>query len=99
MTGEGKDLRTSGAVARGRPVRIQVEEEWIPAFEGETVAAALWASGIRTLRSSPVDRSPRGLFCCTSVCQECVVVVKGKREASCTLPVQDGMRVSLLINR
>ena len=93
---DGEDLRIRGAVTRGRPVRVQVDDQWIECYEGETVAAALWASGIRHLRSSPVMAAPRGMFCYMGVCQECVVVIDGRRETSCSFPVSDGLRVTLL---
>ena len=93
---DGGDLRIGGASTRGRPVRVQVDDRWIDSYEGETVAAALWASGIRNLRSSPVMAAPRGMFCYMGACQECVVVIDGKRETSCAFPVSDGLRVTLL---
>ncbi|GMR23411.1 MAG: hypothetical protein BMS9Abin37_1837 [Acidobacteriota bacterium] len=97
MDGEGlRDLRIRGIVTRGRPVRVQVDDQWIESYEGETVAVALWASGIRNLRSSPVVATPRGMFCYMGVCQECVVVIDGKRETSCSFPVSDGLRITLL---
>ena len=94
MDGEG--LRIQGGVARGRPVRFQVDDQWIESYEGETVAAALWASGVRNLRASPVMAAPRGMFCYMGVCQECVVVIEGRRETSCSFPVSDALRVTLL---
>lgn len=90
------DLRIGGAGRRGSPVRVQVDDQWIECYDGETVAAALWVSGIRHLRSSPVMAAPRGMFCYMGVCQECVVVIDGRRETSCSFPVSDGLRVTLL---
>jgi predicted molibdopterin-dependent oxidoreductase YjgC len=90
------DLRIGGGRGRGRPIRFRLDERWIPAYEGETVAAALWASGIRRLRSSPVVAAPRGMFCYMGVCQECVILIHGKRETSCSFPASDGLRVELL---
>ena len=90
------DLRIVGAVERGPRVRIEVDGETVDAFQGETVASALLAAGIRKLRTSPVTGSPRGIFCYMGVCQECVVVVDGRRETSCSFPVADGLTVSLL---
>ena len=90
------DLRIAGAVSRGRPVRFQVGDQSIQSYEGETVAAALWACGIRHLRASPVTASPRGMFCYMGLCQECVILVDGKRETSCSFPVSEGLHVTLL---
>ncbi len=93
---DGEDLRIQGAVTRGRRVRFRLDDKWIESYEGETVAAALWASGIRNLRPSPVMAAPRGMFCYMGVCQECVVVIDGKRETSCSFPVSEGLSVTLL---
>ena len=93
---DGEDLRIQGAVTRGRRLRFQVDDQWVESYEGETVAAALWAEGIRKLRSSPVMGAPRGMFCYMGVCQECVVVIDGRREASCSFPVSEGLSVTLL---
>ena len=90
----GGDLRIHGA--RGQRVRFQVDGQWIDSYEGETVAAALWASGIRNLRSSPVMGAPRGMFCYMGVCQECVVLINGERATSCAFPVSEGLQVTLL---
>jgi predicted molibdopterin-dependent oxidoreductase YjgC len=94
-----EDLRIGDADTRGEPVRFRVDDQWIESYEGETVAAALWASGIRNLRSSPVLEAPRGMFCYMGVCQECVVLIDGKRETSCSFPVSNGLDVSLLRSR
>lgn len=88
-----EDLRIHLGVTRGRRVRFQLDEQWVDAYEGESVAAALWACGIRHLRDSPVRAAPRGVFCAMGVCQECVVLIDGRREASCSYPVSDGLIV------
>ena len=90
------DLRIPGSRDRGRKVRFHVDGQPVEAYEGETVAAALWASGIRKLRSSPMLERPRGMFCYMGVCQECIVSIDGRRETSCSFPVADGLSVSLL---
>ena len=90
------DLRIRGSVERGPRVRFEVDGQSIEAYEGETVGAALLASGVRKLRSSPVEGAPRGLFCYMRVCQECVVLIEGRRETSCSYPVSEGLSVELL---
>lgn len=82
--------------SRGAKIRLLVDGQTVDAYEGESIAAALWASGFQGLRSSPVLKSPRGMFCNMGVCQECVVLVHGRREASCSVPVSDGLAVTLL---
>ncbi|MFM0368349.1 (2Fe-2S)-binding protein [Paraburkholderia aspalathi] len=68
----------------GRPVRAR---------QGESVAAALFASGTKTLRASPRNGVPRGMFCLMGSCQECLVVVDGRRALACRTTVIEGMRV------
>ena len=68
----------------GQPVSARI---------GESVAAALFASGTKTLRTSPRERSPRGMFCLMGSCQECLVMVDARRVLACRTPVADGMRV------
>ena len=67
--------------------------ESITAYEGETVAMALWAVGIRALRTSPKRGEDRGFFCGMGVCQECVVIIEGKRRESCMTLVRPGLAV------
>jgi sarcosine oxidase subunit alpha len=63
-------------------------------FEGEPVAAALLAHGIRTLRASPSGR-PRAAYCFIGHCFECRVIIDGVRQArACLEPVRAGMDVT-----
>jgi sarcosine oxidase subunit alpha len=60
---------------------------------GETLAAALWAVGVRSW--GPVER-PQGatLYCGTGHCFACRVTVDGVPGVrACLLPVRSGMRV------
>ena len=78
---------------RGCAVTLFFDGQPIGAFEGENVACALFAAGVRTLRSSPRGGTPRGMFCLMGSCQECVVLVDGRRTTACQEPVRDGMDV------
>jgi len=60
---------------------------------GESVAAALFAVGIKTLRSSPRQQTARGMFCLMGSCQECLVTVNGRRVLACRTPVEAGLIV------
>ncbi len=62
------------------------------AIEGQSVAAALLAAGIRHLRDAP-DGSPRGAFCFMGLCQECLVEVEGVTIEACRLRVTPGLEV------
>lgn len=83
-----------GDMNRGRWVTIYVDGRPIPALEGEPIAAALYASGIRTTRLSARTREPRGPFCMIGRCTECAMIVDGVSSVrTCRTPVRDGMRV------
>jgi D-hydroxyproline dehydrogenase subunit gamma len=85
-------LRTH-QMKRASLVRFSFDDKLIEAYAGETVAAALFAAGIRVLRQSPRAGTPRGTFCWMGLCQECIVVADGVRRPACRLEVQDGMVV------
>lgn len=64
------------------------------AREGDTLAAALWALGIRRFGLSRKRREPRGPFCFIGRCHDCEVTVDGKpRVKACLTVVKEGMSV------
>ena len=62
---------------RGTPVTFTFNGQLIKAFEGETIAAALLASGVRMLRETDRRGEPRGLFCNMGICFDCLVEIDG----------------------
>jgi len=78
---------------RGREITIFFEGEPIRAFEGESLAAAIYAAGVDVFRLSPVLRRPRAVFCMVGKCGSCIVRVNGVPTRSCVTPAEDGMRV------
>lgn len=90
----GVDGRVPGGIERGRRVEIEVDGERIAAYEGETVAAALIASGRRLFRKTARYDAPRGIFCGMGICFDCVMTVNGvPNTRTCVTPVEDGMKV------
>ena len=82
--GTGRPGGGGGFRFDGRPVAFAA---------GQTVGAALWADGVRSVRTTRGGR-PRGLFCGIGVCFDCLVTVDGRRdERACTLPAADGLDV------
>lgn len=66
------------------------------AFSGETVAAAVLASGIDHTRTTPVSCSPRAPFCLMGVCYECLMVINGQpNQRACREYVDEGMTIEL----
>jgi predicted molibdopterin-dependent oxidoreductase YjgC len=76
---------TYSIVFDGRPV---------PAAPGQTVAAALWAAGVRSWRTTRETGAPRGLFCGIGACFDCLITVDGSaNQRACLVPARPGMTV------
>jgi sarcosine oxidase subunit alpha len=80
------------AVQRGKSVNITVDGKPIEAYQGETVAAAMLAAGIRTFNKSHKHKQPRSLYCGMGVCYECLVTINGVHaQRACVTNVEEGM--------
>ncbi len=80
-------------VTRGEPFGFTFAGQELLAYPGETIAAALFASGIRTFGHHPKDGAPQGIFCANGQCAQCLVVADGRPVKACMTPVRPGMRV------
>lgn len=79
---------------RSKKIRFSYEGRSIEAYEGETVAAALHAAGIRILSHSVKFHRPRGFFCGIGKCSSCLMRVNGVPNVrTCILPVSQDMVV------
>jgi sarcosine oxidase subunit alpha len=65
----------------------------LTALEGETIASALFANGIRVFGHHPKDGSPQGIFCANGQCAQCLVLADGMPVKSCMELVRAGMRI------
>ncbi len=79
----------------GRLVFITVDGKEIQAVEGEPIAAALLAQGMRVMRKTPRYGEPRGVFCGIGRCTDCIMTVDGVPNVrTCVTPVKGGMVVT-----
>jgi len=79
---------------RGKEVTIYFNGKPIKAYEGETVAAALYAAGVRVFSRSFRWHRPRGFFCAIGKCSACMMEVDGIPNVRvCKVYVRDGMQV------
>jgi len=84
---------TAVEVQRGSPITSTVDGVALPAYEGETIAGALLASGRRAWRHTRHGQ-PRGLYCGIGLCFDCLVTVNGTPNVrACLTPVAVGMVV------
>lgn len=75
-------------------VALSIDGVPIVAKAGDTVAAAIFASGRHACRTTPVSGAPRGPFCMMGVCFDCLVVIDGvENRQACLVTVAAGMRV------
>jgi D-hydroxyproline dehydrogenase subunit alpha len=90
-----RELRFSDPALRSaRQIALTFDGRALHAYDGETIAAALAASGIAELGRRR-DGSPRGTWCGMGVCQECLVNIDGVPSfRACMTAVTDGMTVA-----
>ena len=85
-----------GPLSRGRQVTFTFEGRTFQGVEGEPIAAALTAAGIRVLRRTGKQGQPRGVFCAIGLCTDCMVTVNGVPNIrSCVTPLKAGMTIEL----
>ncbi len=73
---------------------IRFDDRNVPSAPGQTVAAALWAAGERSWRTTRDRGAPRGLFCGIGVCFDCIVTIDGvPNQRACLVPTRPGMVV------
>lgn len=90
-----EDLRIS-SIERKEKISIRVNGKEVVAYIGETLLAALIASGYKQLRRSPVLKEKRGGLCGMGVCYECLVTIDGEKNIrACMHDVKDGMVIEI----
>ncbi|HET8660495.1 MAG TPA: FAD-dependent oxidoreductase [Micromonosporaceae bacterium] len=76
-------------------MRFTFDGREIPYADGQSVAAALWAAGVRSWRTSRERAAPRGLFCGIGACFDCLSTVDGQpNRRACLVPAAPGMAVT-----
>jgi predicted molibdopterin-dependent oxidoreductase YjgC len=76
-------------------VRFSFDGRPLQATRGMTVGGALLANGIVSWRQTPAGGRPRGIFCGTGICFDCLVDVAGRPAArACLVLVRDGDEVT-----
>lgn len=89
-----KRLAEAERQAAGAPVRITVDGQAVACRAGDSVAAALFASGRDACRDTVVNEVPRGPYCMMGVCYDCLVTIDGRpNRQACMTPVAEGMNV------
>ncbi len=88
------DPRPSQLIDRSAAIQFRFGGRPVAAHPGDTVASALYASGVRVYSRSFKYHRPRGLLCVAGHCPNCLVAVDGVPNVrACTEPVRRGMDV------
>lgn len=78
----------------GQRVTFQFDGREMEGYEGEPIAMALHANGVRIYRETPEMKRPRGFFCAIGKCSSCFMVVDGVPNVrTCVTPLTAGMNV------
>jgi len=79
---------------RGKEIHFYYKGKKLKAYEGESIAAALHANGIKEFSKSMKFHRPRGFFCGIGKCSSCLMKVDGVPNVrTCITPVREGMVV------
>jgi len=94
MITPNRSRRVLAGLDRGLPFTFQFDGQPVEAYPGESIAAALIASGRRRFRLTHKGQAPRGLYCGMGVCWECLMVVDGRPGVrACMTAASPGLRV------
>ncbi len=63
---------------KGKMVKFTYNGKEMEGYEGEPIAAALHAQGIKVLGYTYHRNRPRGFYCAIGNCSSCLMVVNGK---------------------
>jgi predicted molibdopterin-dependent oxidoreductase YjgC len=79
---------------KGKEIEFIFNGESVTGFEGDTIASALHALGVKVLGESLFKHRPRGFYCAIGNCSSCLMKVDGKSNVkTCITELKEGMRV------
>ncbi|MFB7371853.1 (2Fe-2S)-binding protein [Streptomyces sp. NPDC056222] len=86
--------RTPRSLVDARPgpaITFTFDGRPVTALPGQSLAAALWAAGILSWRTTRAGGKPRGVFCGIGQCFDCLVTVDGRpNRRACLVPAEPG---------
>ena len=82
------------AFKRGKKIKFIFNGQEMEGYEGESIAAALHAAGVKVLGESIIKHRPRGFYCAIGNCSSCLMVVDGVPNIkTCVTELVEGMVV------
>lgn len=75
-------------------INFKFNGDEVEGYEGETIAAALHAAGVKVLGRSLFLHRPRGFYCAIGNCSSCLMTVNGVANVkTCVTDLEEGMVV------
>ncbi len=94
MTASDAPLSPGCLTDPARPLTFTFEGRTHSRVEGQSIAAALYAAGVRIFSRSFKYHRPRGLFCVSGDCPNCLMQVDGRPNVrTCIEPARQGQVV------
>lgn len=79
---------------KGKKIKFTFDGKELEGHEGESIAAALHATGVKVLTHSHELKRPRGFYCAIGNCGQCIMEVNGVSNVrTCIEPLKEGMVV------
>lgn len=83
-----------GKMEKRKRISFQFDGVTYEGYEGDTIASALLANGVRTLRVHEASGTPRGIYCNIGHCYECRVTVNHMPSIrACLALVEQDMKI------
>lgn len=94
MSNRIMDHPVLGKIDEREKITFTFDGQTYEGYENDTIASALLANGIRTLRKHEESGSPRGIYCNIGHCYECRVTVDGVSNVrACLTPITQNMNI------
>ena len=85
---------------RGKEINFTFNGQPMKGYEGETIAAALHAAGVKELGKSLEKHRPRGFYCAIGNCSSCQMIVDGEPNVrTCITLLKEGMKVETQVGK
>ncbi|MFI9075780.1 (2Fe-2S)-binding protein [Streptomyces sioyaensis] len=98
MTPSRRRRRTPAALVRAVPgpaFEITLDGRSLSALPGQSIAAALWAAGVLSWRTTRQGGRARGAFCGIGSCFDCLATVNGvPNQRACLVQARPGDAVT-----
>ncbi|MCJ7788597.1 MAG: pyridine nucleotide-disulfide oxidoreductase [Candidatus Infernicultor aquiphilus] len=80
----------------GKKVKFTLDRIEMEGYEGEPIASALVAAGVKVLSRSIKYHRPRGFFCAIGKCSSCLMKVNGiPNVRTCVTKLEEGMNIEI----